>query len=282
MRITKFFLLSCLLLTLAIVPITIMVRAEVPQSAYTQAVYQSPLLSLTPTPVLTSSLTLSPVNRVDKLEEKILNERIQQLEEQVEKLEKSPADTWSIRLIDALNDWPLMVMIIAIILGWRFHTPITSLLNTFAKRMGKIKIGDLELSFIEVNELIVEKEILQTGIQIAIVDGHPDPEELRLLGNLVTSMKTNLINLPDEAKERILQKAIQMAAADGIIKPKEYAALALRASQFSIPVSKLDEMVIETCILNNTIPPPSLSQMCTQKKGELDLTNSHNTSNSVS
>jgi hypothetical protein len=107
------------------------------------------------------------------------------------------------------------------------------------------------------------------GIHIATVDEDYNAEELRFLEGRAAAMTGKLDKLTADARLKVLQEAINMAAADGIIKVEEFIAIKERAAQFKVLESDIDKMIIEMCLSGKVKPPDLLKDKCEQRRKEL-------------
>jgi hypothetical protein len=221
------------------------------------AVPQSP--TLTPGPVATPQPAATATPPIDKISE--FDRRLQKLED--------PSKGILVESLDKIAQmaWPIIIFIVVFI----YRAPLRTFLTGLASRADRatIKIGGFEMSEVELDDIIVEREILKMGIHIATVDEDYNAEELRFLEGRAAAMTGKLDKLTADARLKVLQEAINMAAADGIIKVEEFIAIKERAAQFKVLESDIDKMIIEMCLSGKVKPPDLLKDKCEQRRKEL-------------
>ena len=161
-------------------------------------------------------------------------------------------------LVDKLKQlaWPLTVFAISLI----FRKSVVDLLASLAQRTkgSKIKIGDFEWTDLELDSIIADREILKTGIFIALADEEFSEEEKYLLKGLAMSMGEKTEELTESAKNKILHNIIKIASADEVIRSIEYKQIVTRARKYGIQDEKLKMLIFDECIAREIKVPDEL------------------------
>jgi len=99
----------------------------------------------------------------------------------------------------------------------------------------------------DVDNIVLDREILKTMLFIATIDKDPSPSELELISEKASRMNSKLDVLDSDDKIKIIQAAIDLAAADRDFKNEEYGAIKAKAIHYNISESELNRMIKETC-----------------------------------
>jgi|SRR5262245_5608498 len=226
-----------------------------------QSATPSPTSSPTPTP----SPPVSPQEqKLSAQERRLLDERLDNLEDEVKGLSGSSAGLWKIwnGLVGiATGFFQAGWLVFAIAALMFFKGPISEILKALPPRIHSLtlKYNGFELSTSDVNEIVLEREILKTMISVSMADNSPDPEELAYIATRSKSMHGKLDVLTREDKMRIVEAAIQLAVADRIFKDSEYGAIKMKADQYQISDADLKKMVERECQSYGVALPPQLN-----------------------
>lgn len=225
-----------------------------------------PVLSQT-TITLTDSLTqsLPSLNVIPVTPTPSLQERMTDLEAAIHDLDAPSKGYWA--LILEKGDpfvWQILVFILIFI--------NRKAIQTFADRIASvadkasIEVWGVKYTVPVLSNLILQREILKIGIRIATIDGEYHALEGELLKNKAEGMYEQVKSLALDDVEILLQEAIRMAVADKVIKDSEYREILLIASQYEFSHTKVNEMVIQSCLSHEAEPPSSLKDKFDERK----------------
>lgn len=110
---------------------------------------------------------------------------------------------------------------------------VLSALTFKIREADNLEIFGIKLDRTELREIIVQREILRTAIYIATVDEDFSLKEMQFLNDRANAMGGSLENLTPDAKQRILDEAVAIAAADEVIREDEYVALKRKAQELN-------------------------------------------------
>ncbi len=209
----------------------------------------TPVITATPTPTTTTTPTPEPTVT--------LEERITKLETDLVQLNETPGNFWDYLLIylERFLSWPVVVILIVLV----FKGHLKNILSKFSfQDFTIIKLGDqIELSRSEVDRIVLEREILKIGIDIAKSDDDFSPKEMAYLATRASTMSERIDSLTEDHKKVIIQEAISMVIADGQFKSVEYDAIRKKAKSFQISKTEVDNIIFQQCNFSDDFKPPS-------------------------
>jgi hypothetical protein len=230
--------------------------------AQTQTVTPVPSLPITETlsaPYPTPAL-LPQMQRLSDLEAQQIDARLDKVETELQDLKKPFTDSWntlgSVIASVCGSGW----LIFAIIFLFLFSSQIRDVLKILPSRISnlKFKFGDTEITLVDVDNVVMEREILKTMIFVATIDDDPDPRELRVIYEKASRMNSKLDVLKKDDKEKIIQAAIDLATADAVFMSEEYVAIKTKAAQYKISDAEVNSMIRKACQDSGISLPPQL------------------------
>lgn len=185
------------------------------------------------TPQAVGTATLSPEEQIVHLES-----RIAELE-RAENEEDSLLRLFFIELFEYLWIFPLIFIL------WVFYEPINKLIQNIDRT--QIEIGGIKYSSESLKHVIIDREILKFGINVAIVDDEVTVEERDYLRRRASIMTGRMDHLMEEDKLIVLNEAILIATIDQEFQSQEYEAIADKAAELNIPQHIIDDMIRDRC-----------------------------------
>lgn len=234
-------------------------------AAIAQSTNASPSPSVSPVSTPQSGLSSNPTKqktleeKVDELDERFQNKRIDELEKQANDLESSSDNLFKFFLEilkTILTPWAIVLALTLLIL----RSQVAKFLEALASNIGKakIKIGEFEWQPGDLETIISEREKLLTMIDIATIDGDYDGKELEALGNFAKTMIRRSQNLSVDLKKEVILEGIKVALADRKFKDDEYIALKTRVQDYELNIDEVDKEIRSRCIAENVSLPSKL------------------------
>jgi len=197
--------------------------------------FQSARTSVGPVPnyIATHTTTATPTDQTVRIlsqQVEELTERQATLSEEVSNFEFSIAKVLELLFASVQYlAWPFLIGVAA----WYFHPQIGIFLSHIAERArtDHIKLGNAELTRVEVRTGLAERERLRVGLRIAGADGIYEHKELREIVKQADLMTVQGDQLTDEEKRQIFEAAIQVAFVDEELDDTEYDVILEEAKQ---------------------------------------------------
>ena len=199
-------------------------------------------------PVPTS--TISPQSqRLSHLEVQEIDKRLEELETKRQDFNSPISEFWSALSNVLVAMFSSGWVIFAVIFLYLFQSPIRDILKVLPSRMSnvKFKFGENEITLLDVDNVVLDREILKTMLFVATIDKDPSPSELELISEQALKMNSKLDVLESDDKKKIIQAAIDLATIDKDFKNEEYGAIKAKAVHYDIPEAEMNSMIKETC-----------------------------------
>ncbi len=165
---------------------------------------------------------------------------IEELDERIDELERTSSNPW-LTILEIFISWPGVVIVLILF----FQRSLRRLMNRIAENIEEITIGELHLKVPVVKDIVIQREILRFGLEVALSDEDPSADELKELRQLAKQMEVEYFTrLDDEGKRRVLNAALQVIYADGVVQLGEYDKMLYYATQLNTTEEDLREIVL--------------------------------------